>query len=298
MRKAKVVAIVCGILASCLIGGFAVVDAATITLDDSSATESETCAAVTEEEPTEAATETSLETTAPVRESIAVQTTVAVTEPTEPAAATEAAVEETAAASEPASAKETAAEQSDETEPAAEAAEDETTEALDLSDVTASDEIYIQNGNVITNPVSLDQPAVKESVVETTAAEDAEDGAVTANDNSWVYSVSERDYILLCNAVGHEAGSNEVPVVEKAKVVEVIMNRVYSDVYPDDIYSVLTQKNQFTGASTYVDLGTYSPKVSDMVREAVDLYFADPSQFDHGYIGFWGDGHQNHFKTY
>ena len=118
------------------------------------------------------------------------------------------------------------------------------------------------------------------------------------SDNSWVYSVSQRDYILLCNAVGHEAGANEISVEEKAKVVEVIMNRVYSDVYPDDVYSVLTQQNQFTGASTYVDLGTFSPKVSDMVKEAVDLYFADPSQFNHGYIGFWGDGHQNHFKTY
>ena len=37
MRKAKVVAIVCGMIASCLFGGFAVVEAATITLDDSSA---------------------------------------------------------------------------------------------------------------------------------------------------------------------------------------------------------------------------------------------------------------------
>jgi hypothetical protein len=37
MRKAKVAAIVCGMIASCLFGGFAVVEAATITLDDSSA---------------------------------------------------------------------------------------------------------------------------------------------------------------------------------------------------------------------------------------------------------------------
>ncbi|MBR3629854.1 MAG: cell wall hydrolase [Oscillospiraceae bacterium] len=295
MRKAKVVAIVCGIIASCLIGGFAVVDAATITLDDSSTTEAVEEMTAAQEETTEAATETSLETTAQVRESIAVQTTVAETEPTEAetAATTEEAEAETVGVTEPAPTEEAAAENTDETE----AAEDETAaaETLDLSNVTASDEVYIQNGNVITDPVSLDQPAVKESVV-VEQVEDEEEEVI--RDNSWTYSISESDYILLCNAVGHEAGANEVPVVEKAKVVEVIMNRVYSDVYPDDVYSVLTQKNQFTGASTYVDLGTFSPKVSDMVREAVDLYFADPSQFNHGYIGFWGDGHQNHFKTY
>lgn len=288
MRKAKVVAIVCGILASCLIGGFAVVDAATITLDDSSTTESVAEMAESVEVPTEAATETSLETTAPVRESIAAETTEAVTEPTEPetTAETAPAEEETTEAAEPAAAEQTAAEAPDETEPA----EADTEETLDLSNVSAEDEIYIQNGNLIQNPVSYDMPAVAEPIAEPVVEEES--------DNSWVYSVSERDYILLCNAVGHEAGANEISVEEKAKVVEVIMNRVYSDIYPDDVYSVLTQQNQFTGASTYVDLGTFSPKVSDMVKEAVDLYFSDPSRFDHGYIGFWGDGHQNHFKTY
>ena len=108
--------------------------------------------------------------------------------------------------------------------------------------------------------------------------------------------VSDSDYILLCNAVAHEAGANWITATEKAKVVEVIMNRVASSKYPNTIYGVLTQKNQFSGASSYVNLGKFSSKVTDLVKAGVDLYLADPSQFNHGYYGFWGDGKQNHFR--
>ncbi len=204
MRKAKVVAIVCGILASCLIGGFAVVEAATITLDDSSATEPAVEMAESAEEPTEAATETSLETTAPVRESIAEETTAAATEePTEPETAAETEPTETEASAEvieaPAAQVKKAAVKAEktvtETETAAEETE-ATAETVDLSNVTASDEIYIEDGNIVVDPVSYDMPAVQESVVE------------EESDSSWTYSISERDYILLCNAVGHEAGAN------------------------------------------------------------------------------------------
>ena len=113
---------------------------------------------------------------------------------------------------------------------------------------------------------------------------------------STALGVSDSDYILLCNAVAHEAGSNWITATEKAKVVEVIMNRVDSSKYPNTIYGVLTQKNQFSGASTYVNLGKFSSKVTDLVKAGVDLYLADPSQFNHGYFGFWGDGKQNHFR--
>ena len=114
--------------------------------------------------------------------------------------------------------------------------------------------------------------------------------------SSGAISVSESDYILLCNAVGHEAGANNISAVEKAKVVEVIMNRVNSPLYPDTIYGVLTQRYQFSGSSTYVDLGTYSHKVTDLVRESVDLYLNHPEQFSEGYTGFYGDGVRNYFR--
>lgn len=111
-------------------------------------------------------------------------------------------------------------------------------------------------------------------------------------------TLSEQDYILLCNCVAYEYGADYVSVYDKALVAEVVMNRVNSSVYPDNIYDVITQPYQFTGCQTYADLGTFSSKVSDSVKAAVDLYLSDPSRFDHGYIGFWGDGYANHFKTY
>lgn len=113
----------------------------------------------------------------------------------------------------------------------------------------------------------------------------------------WLYGIVEgdADFILLCNAVGHEAGSNEVSVENKAKVVEVICNRKDSDSYPDTIYGVLTQKNQFSGSSSYVNLGTYSSKVTESVKEAVRGYLAGEYE-NHGYISFRGNGHQNTFS--
>lgn len=108
--------------------------------------------------------------------------------------------------------------------------------------------------------------------------------------------ISDSDYIILCNAVAHEAGCNWISTTDKAKVVEVIMNRVYSPLYPNSIQGVLLQPYQFTGASSYVYLGTYSSDVSQSVMDAVDLYFSDPSSFSHGYFSFWGDGYQNHFS--
>lgn len=108
--------------------------------------------------------------------------------------------------------------------------------------------------------------------------------------------LSDADYIMLCNAVAHEAGCDWISTYDKAKVVEVIMNRVYSPLYPDSIFGVLTQPYQFTGSSSYVYLSTYSCYVSQSVKDAVDLYFSDPSSFSHGYYSFWGDGSQNHFS--
>lgn len=107
--------------------------------------------------------------------------------------------------------------------------------------------------------------------------------------------ISDEEYILLCNAVAHEAGCNWIGEYDKAYVVEVIMNRVNSPKYPNTIYDVLTQRNQFSGASGYVNLGTYSRYVTQSVKDAVTLYFTEPESFTHGYVGFWGDGYANHF---
>ena len=107
--------------------------------------------------------------------------------------------------------------------------------------------------------------------------------------------ITDEEYILLCNAVAHEAGSNTISTEEKAKVVEVIMNRVYSSKFPNTIYGVITQPYQFTGSGSYANLGTFSYKVTQSVKDAVELYFRESESFTQGYMFFWGDGYSNHF---
>ncbi|MBR6070083.1 MAG: cell wall hydrolase [Ruminococcus sp.] len=108
--------------------------------------------------------------------------------------------------------------------------------------------------------------------------------------------ITDAEYIILCNAVAHEAGCNWIDEYDKAKVVEVIMNRVYSSRFPNTIEGVLTQPYQFSGSSSYVYLGTYSAYVTDSVKNAVNLYFNEPESFTQGYLSFYGDGIRNYFS--
>ena len=108
--------------------------------------------------------------------------------------------------------------------------------------------------------------------------------------------ISESDFILLCNVVAHEAGSYWIGPYEKAYVVEVVVNRVYSPLYPNTVYGVLTQPYQFSGSGGYANLGTYSGNVTEAVKEAVMLYFTEPDSFTQGYLSFYGDGIRNYFR--
>ncbi|SEL29926.1 peptidoglycan-binding protein [Ruminococcus albus] len=111
--------------------------------------------------------------------------------------------------------------------------------------------------------------------------------------------VSEANYILLCNCVAHEANLSNISMYEKALVVEVVMNRKNSKDFPNTIKGVITQKNQFSGASSYANLKTYSSKVTNEVKEAVTYYFNNKKTFDEGYLYFRGNGKFNCFsKTY
>ena len=106
--------------------------------------------------------------------------------------------------------------------------------------------------------------------------------------------LTDYEYIMLCNAVAYEAGSDWIPTSEKAKVAEVIMNRVASPDFPDTIYDVLTQEGQFVGVWNYVTLTDYSYKVTEDVKSAVTMAL-ESDYINHGYLFFEGDGTQNYF---
>lgn len=111
------------------------------------------------------------------------------------------------------------------------------------------------------------------------------------SDTVYQYDISEIDRIMLCNLVAHEYGSDWVSVSEKAKVVAVVMNRVNSDLFPNTVYEVITQPNQFSG---YIAQDSYTSKVTDSVIESVDYYFNHVSEFG-SYLYFEGDGTYNYF---
>jgi hypothetical protein len=131
---------------------------------------------------------------------------------------------------------------------------------------------------------------------ETETSEEEADTTDDEEDEDNGLPVSDEDFIILCNIVGHEAGSCWISETEKAKVVEVVMNRVNSPLFPDSISAVLTQPGQFTGSQYYAFNGSYCGYVTEQVINAVRLYFDDTASFNHGYLYFWGDGYQNHFS--
>lgn len=146
-----------------------------------------------------------------------------------------------------------------------------------------------------TEPVTeapTDAPVVEEIVP---PADSTETVTPEVPEESVSLPITDEEYIILCNAVAHEAGCNWISTYDKALVVEVIMNRVESPLYPNTILGVLTQPYQFTGSSSYVYLGTYSHHVTQDVKDAVNLYFTETESFGHGYFGFYGDGYQNYF---
>ena len=97
--------------------------------------------------------------------------------------------------------------------------------------------------------------------------------------------LTEEEIILLRKIVSYEYGSDWVPVYEKAKVVNGVMNRVYDSRFPDTIYDVLTQSGQFPGFYTY---GTYY--MSDSIIASVDYYFAHTDEFDNS-NSWYADGY-------
>ncbi len=111
--------------------------------------------------------------------------------------------------------------------------------------------------------------------------------------------ITESERILLCNLVGREYGSDyhgntNVPITlyEKGQVVAVVMNRVNSDEFPNNIYDVITQPNQFSG---YLPNDTYSYQVTQSVIDSVDYYFEHIEEYSPDILYFEGDGSYNYF---
>ncbi len=290
MREAKFVATVFGTVTACLFGGLAV--AFTTAPNVSSKDNIEIAESASDEHLTIAATETSVSTTTERIKTTSVTTTLTTTTAVVTTTMQEAATEIFVPG------------------------ESLTFEGITLQGVQLNAKEPVTENNIVTTqPVTTTTAApvttttttsqttttttttaapVVTTITTTAAPTEAPD--VPANGNYDGLPISESDFILLCNAVGNEAGSNWISEYDKAYVVEVIMNRVNDPRFPNTILGVLTQPYQFTGSSSYVYLGTYSRHVTESVKNAVRLYFSDPSQFSQGFLYFHGDGYRNYFS--
>ena len=180
-----------------------------------------------------------------------------------------------------------------ETEEVTEPVTEEVTEPV-TEEVTEPETEYV--APVTTQYVVEITPTVTTQYVAQPAEPETTQPQETQTSSTLTIPLSDSEYIALCNAVAHEAGCNWISTRDKANVVEVIMNRVYSSLFPNSVIEVLTQQNQFTGAESYAYLGYFTSDVSQDVIDAVALYFSDQSSFNEGYLYFYGDGYQNHFS--
>ena len=182
------------------------------------------------------------------------------------------------------------------------------TEQQTAAPVIEETPVYTEPEVVYTEPVEEtpveekheEAPAVQETETEAPAEEPVNEEPAeeeTEEESGRKVYVTDEEYIWLCNVVGHEYGSDWISEYEKAKVVEVIMNRVNDSRFPNSIWGVLTQPYQFSGLEWTLYLGTYSYQVTPSVKAAVDLYLEHPEDFQHGYLAFWGDGSMNHFYS-
>ena len=270
MRKGKVAAAILCLFSAGMLGG---VTFSGNELSVARADQSDQILEVTEEAVT---TATSIETTA-----LVTTATSAKAKPVTTAAATTVTAKSTTATT----SKTTAATTTD-------------TSATTKTETTTTEATTAAPAEPVTEPVATEAPVIT-TCPETEASEPAPqtDAAEQYTSDSFAISVTDREYIMLCNVVGHEYGSDWVPEAEKALVAEVVMNRVNSPQFPNSIYDVLMQPNQFTGLEYLVEMDHMSSYVTQSVRDAVDLYLSNPSQFQHGYLFFNGDGYRNYFRA-
>ena len=69
--------------------------------------------------------------------------------------------------------------------------------------------------------------------------------------NGYNLTLSENDMMMMCTIVSSETGYCE-DMAQKA-VAHTIINRLVSDKFPNDMYSVCTQENQYTAIHSYFD---------------------------------------------
>ena len=98
--------------------------------------------------------------------------------------------------------------------------------------------------------------------------------------NGYNLTLSENDMAMMCTIVSSETGYCE-DMAQKA-VAHTIINRLVSDKFPNDMYSVCTQENQYTAIHSYFD-GQYRAGLapgSDGWNHTMQLCYEALNEYD------------------
>ena len=123
------------------------------------------------------------------------------------------------------------------------------------------------------------------------------------------------DFILICNVVAAESGSDDMDIFEKALVVEVIMNRYRNakeaensnkntefivSGQPVTIKNIVGCGSAFQNSLNYINYENFSDRVNKRVLYSVEDYFTaydEWEEYEEGYLYFIGDGTHNYFSS-
>lgn len=97
------------------------------------------------------------------------------------------------------------------------------------------------------------------------------------------YTPTQNEITMLCVVVSSEAGYVD-DIAQKA-VAHTIINRVLSDKFPNSIYGVLTQENQYTAVHSYFD-GDYRENLypgSELWNHSMELCIEALNEWDFTY---------------
>lgn len=133
----------------------------------------------------------------------------------------------------------------------------------------------------------------KTTTIETTTTEmTTEETTTIDHDNYYDIPITESERIMLTNLVAHEYGANWISTAEKAKIVMVVMNRVNSKNFPNDIHKVILQKGQFCNMPD----NRYIKQVTQDCIEAVYYYYNHVNDYSTNLFFYYGDGRKNYFR--
>lgn len=130
------------------------------------------------------------------------------------------------------------------------------TKVTKTTTITSTNNTSKTTKHTTTTAIPKTTTVIETELPETTTTESiVEDKPIETNEfNIYNLSLSENDLIMMCTVVSNETGYCE-DIAQKA-VAHTIINRLVSDKFPNDMYSMLTQENQYTAIHSYFD-GNY-----------------------------------------